>query len=158
MAALAGSSASPIFPQSCSGTQLQLGIFPLGNFLGFLSLPRKGTVGSAEAEGSWMHKKKKKVLNLTLSAAFLILLIQTFLRGSNHTNSNFILSSCCGKDAALKVGVKVNIDLCCSAPALGLSVLEDPCREQEWKGTASILLLWVLKNQAGGKNNIKNHL
>lgn len=42
------------------------------------SLPRKGSVGSAEAERSWMNKH---VLNLALSDAFLILLIQTFLGG-----------------------------------------------------------------------------
>lgn len=162
MAALAGSSGFshfPSTPQSCSGTQLQLGILPLGkffllgilspgNFSGVSSLPRKGSVGSAEAEGSWMNKQ---VLNLTLSAAFLILLIQTFLRGSNYTSSKLILSGCCGKDEALKMGVEVNIDMSRSAPALGPNVLENPCRGQEWKGRGRILLLWVLKNQAGGK-------
>lgn len=43
---------------------------------------------------------------------------------------------------SLKMRVKVNIDL---------NVLQDSCRDQKWKGRDWILLLWMLKNLAGGK-------
>lgn len=92
--------ASPIFPQPLRALfrDPATAAFPLGNFSGVGSLPRKGSVGSAEAERSWMNKQ---VLNLTLSNAFPILLIQTFLRGSNYMSSKLILSGCCGKDETL---------------------------------------------------------